>query len=245
MTVTYLRLELLRTYRNIRYLLLTLSIPVILFLVIGGAFDNQRVLGVSGQTWYMINMATFGALGAVLGVGVRIAVERDAGWNRQLRLTPLPPEGYVVGKVIVGMLLALPSLLLVCATGFLTGEVHLAALQWVEVIGLGWVALLPMSAVGVGLGYLARGDTAQAVNGGAVMLLSMFGGVWFPVDDSSPQWLQSVAHVIPTYWITQISRAPLTHDWPAVSGWLVLAAWTFVGIRIAARRYLADDLRAA
>ncbi len=92
MTVTYLRLELLRTYRNIRYLLFTLGIPVILFLVIGGAFDNQRILGVSGQTWYMINMAVFGALGAVLGVGARIAVERDAGWNRQLRLTPLPPR---------------------------------------------------------------------------------------------------------------------------------------------------------
>ena len=131
MTVTYLRLELLRTYRNVRYLVLTLGIPVILFIVIGGAFDGQRILGVSGQTWYMVNMAVFGAFGAVLGVGARIAVERDAGWNRQLRLTPLPPEGYVVGKVVVGMLLALPSLLLVCAAGFLTGEVHLAALQWV------------------------------------------------------------------------------------------------------------------
>jgi ABC-2 type transport system permease protein len=245
MTVTYLRLELLRTYRNIRYLLFTLCIPVVLFLVIGGAFDNQRVMGVSGQTWYMVNMAVFGALGAVLGVGARIAVERDAGWNRQLRLTPLPPQGYVLGKVVVGMLLALPSLLLVCAAGFLTGDVHLTALQWVEVIGLGWVALLPMSAVGVGLGYLARGDTAQAVNGGTVMLMSMFGGVWFAVDDRSPQWLQSVAHVMPTYWITQISRAPLTHDWPTMSGWLVLAAWTLVGVRIAARRYRADDARAA
>ena len=65
MTVTYLRLELLRTYRNIRYLIFTLGIPVILFLVIGGAFGNQQVLGVSGQTWYMINMATFGAFGAL------------------------------------------------------------------------------------------------------------------------------------------------------------------------------------
>jgi ABC-2 type transport system permease protein len=244
MTVTYLRLELLRTYRNIRYLVFTLGIPVILFLVIGGAFDGT-VLGISGQTWYMINMATFGAFGAVLGVGARIAVERDAGWNRQLRLTPLPPQGYVIGKVVVGMLLALPSLLLVCAAGWLTGDVQLSVVQWLQVIGLGWVALLPMSAVGVGLGYLARGDTAQAVNGGVLMLMSMFGGVWFPVDGSSPAWIRTLADVMPTYWITQIARAPLTHDWPRTGGWVVLAAWTLVGIRVAARRYLADDLRAA
>lgn len=244
MTATYLRLELVRTFRNIRYLVFTLGIPVILFLVIGGAFQGD-VLGVSGQTWYMINMATFGALGAVLGVGARIAVERDAGWNRQLRLTPLPPAGYVVGKVVVGMLLALPSLLLVCVAGYLTGDVHLTLAQWGQVVGIGWVALLPMSAVGVGLGYLARGDTAQAVNGGVVMLMSMFGGVWFPIDGSSPAWLRTAAEVVPTYWITQIGRAPLTHDWPQVGGWVVLAAWTLVGARIASRRYLADDVRAA
>ena len=244
MTVTYLRLELLLTYRNTRYLIFTLGIPVVLFLVIGGAFEGS-VFGISGQTWYMINMATFGAFGAVLGVGARIAVERDAGWNRQLRLTPLPPQGYVIGKVVVGMLLALPSLLLVCAAGRLTGDVELSGVQWAQVIGLGWLAVLPMAAVGVGLGYLARGDTAQAVNGGVVMMMSMFGGVWFPVDDSSPAWIRTLADAMPTYWITQIARAPLTHDWPQIGGWLVLAAWTLVGIRVAARRYLADDLRAA
>ena len=40
------------------------------------------------------------------------------------------------------------------------------------------------------------------------MLMSMFGGLWFPLDDSSPQWLQSVAHVMPTYWITRSAARP-------------------------------------
>lgn len=244
MTATYLRLELLRTYRNVRYLIFTLGIPVVLFLVIGNAYGDTRVFGVSAQTWYMLNMAAFGALSAVLGVGARISGERDEGWTRQLRLTPLPPQGYVVGKVVTGMLLALPAIVLVCLAGWSTGDVHLAAGQWAEVIGLGWVALLPMSAVGVGLGYLARGDTAQAANGGVIMLMSMFGGVWFPVDGSSPQWLQTVAHLMPTYWITQIGRAPLTDDWPSAAGWLVLAVWTLAGIRVAARRFRLDDVRA-
>ena len=43
-----------------------------------------------------------------------------------------------------------------------------------------------MAVVGVGLGYLSRGDNAQAVNGGMVMLMSMFGGIWFPIDGSAP-----------------------------------------------------------
>ena len=163
---------------------------MILFLVIGNAFEG-KLFGVSAQTWYMVNMGVFGATGAVLGIGARIADERDRGWNRQLRLTPLPPLGYVMGKVLTGMLVALPALALVCLAGALTGEVHLSTLQWAQVIGLGWLAILPMAVVGVGLGYFSSGDNAQAVNGGTIMLMSMFGGIWFPITAASPQWMQT------------------------------------------------------
>jgi ABC-2 type transport system permease protein len=244
MSGTYLFTELKRTYRNPRYMLFTLGIPLVLFLVIGNAW-NTNIDGVTGQTWYMVNMGMFGSMGAALGIGARIAIERDVGWNRQLRLTPLPAMGYVIGKVITGMLTALPALLLVDLAGALSGKVNLSALQWAEVVGLGWISVLPLAVVGVGIGYLARGDSAQAVNGGLVMLLALFGGLWFPIDASAPQWLQSVAHAMPTYWITTITRAPISHQWPAAGGWLVLLAWAVVAARIAARRYNVDDLRAA
>jgi len=244
MSGTYVFTELKRSYRNPRYMLFTLGVPLVLFLVIGNAWQGD-IGGVSGQTWYMVNMGMFGSMGAVLGVGARIAVERDDGWNRQLRLTPLPALGYVIGKVVTGMLIALPALLLVDLAGALSGNVDLTAVQWAAVIGLGWISVLPLAVVGVGIGYAARGDSAQAVNGGLVMLLALFGGLWFPIDDTAPQWLQSVAHAMPTYWITTITRAPISHQWPAAGGWFVLLAWALVAARIAARRYDADDLRAA
>jgi ABC-2 type transport system permease protein len=240
---TYLRTEIRRAFTTPRYLLFTVGMPLVLFLVIGNAYDGE-VAGVSATTWYMINMGVFGAMGAVLGAGSRIAIERAEGWNRQLRLTPLPPLGYVVGKAVTGMAVALPALVLVCLAGALTGRVHLDPVQWLEIIGIGWLALIPLAVVGVGIGYLARGDSVQAVNGGLVLLLSMFGGLWFPVDNG-PQWLQSVAHLMPTYWIGQITRAPLTSNWPALSGWLVLLVWAVVGARIAAKRYRVDSVRAA
>lgn len=241
MNLAFLRSEILRPLRNPRYLMFTIGIPLVLFLVIGNAFD--RTNGVDGTTWYMINMGVFGAMGAVLGTGARIAAERDAGWNRQLRLTPLTPQAYVVTKVVTSMVIALPSFLLVCAAGRLTGRVHLSLVQWGQLIGLSWLAMLPLAFVGVGLGYAARSDSAQAVNGGLVMLMSMFGGLWFPLDDA-PRWIRSIADGMPTYWIGQISRAPLTHHWPAVGGWLVLAAWAGVALRIASRRYRVDAVRA-
>jgi ABC-2 type transport system permease protein len=243
MATAYVLTELRRSFRNPRYLIFTVLMPVVLFLVIGVNFTD-KVAGVSGTTWYMVNMAVFGATGALLGIGARIAVEREAGWNRQLRLTPLPPMGYVVAKVVTAMLVALTSIVLVCAAGLLTGHVDLDAKQWASVTLLSWIAMLPLAVVGVGLGYLARADSVQAVQGGLILLLSMFGGLWFPVDQA-PQWLQTIAHAMPTYWIGMIGRAPLTHDWPTAGGWIVLAVWAAVGARVAARRYHADELRAA
>lgn len=242
MFLTYLLSEVRRSYRNPRYLLFTIVVPVVLFLLIGGAFDGD-VAGVAAGTWYMVNMGVFGALGAVLGIGSRIAVERDAGWNRQLRLTPLPPLAYVLGKVATGLLVALPALVLVGAAGILTGRVDLGVVQAAEMLGLTWLAVAPMAVVGVGIGYLARGDSAQAVNGGVLMLLSMFGGLWFPIE-ASPAWIRDIAQATPTYWVTVFSRAAITDAWPKALGWLVLAAWAAVGAWIAARRYRVDDLRA-
>ena len=41
----------------------------------------------------MIGLTAFGTMNTVLSTGARIAVERTAGWNRQLRLTPAVGAG--------------------------------------------------------------------------------------------------------------------------------------------------------
>ena len=244
MSMTYLFIELKRSYRNPRYMLFTLGVPLVLFLVIGNAW-NGNIGGVSGQTWYMVNMGMFGSMGAVLGVGARIAD------RARRRLEPAAAADAVAGAGLChrqgrhrhAHRVACPAARRPRGRSDRQGRPH--GPQWVEVVGLGWISVLPLAVVGVGIGYLARGDSAQAVNGGLVMLMALFGGLWFPIDASAPQWLQSVAHAMPTYWITTITRAPISHQWPAAGGWLVLLAWALVAARIAARRYDADDLRAA
>ena len=51
----------------------------------------------------------------------------------------------------------------------------------------------------------------------------MFGGIWFPIDDSAPH-VAAVggARACRRTGSRQITRAPLSHDWPAAGGWLVL-----------------------
>ena len=88
----YIRFELLRTVRNRRFFILSLGFPVVLYFVIAApnrGEDNFGGSGLSAPLYYMVGLAAFGTMNAMLVGRRRIATERTAGWNRQLRLTPL------------------------------------------------------------------------------------------------------------------------------------------------------------
>ena len=58
---------------------------------------------------------------AMLSTGARIASERKAGWNRQLRLTPLPPRDYIRAKLVTAYRVALMSIAVLYGAGSALG----------------------------------------------------------------------------------------------------------------------------
>ncbi|MGW0016198.1 ABC transporter permease, partial [Streptomyces tendae] len=97
-----IRLEITRALRNRKFLFFSVIYPSALFLLIAGSADATSEVdgtGLTLPTFFMVSMASFGALTAVLmGNSERIAKERENGWVRQLRLTALPGRGYVLAK---------------------------------------------------------------------------------------------------------------------------------------------------
>ena len=93
-----------------------IAFPVVFYLlytgVLSGAAADRppRSAGIPWRTYFMVSMATYGAIGAALGGAIVIAQERDGGWARQLRVTPLPSSGYVAGKLVVAYLVTVPAI---------------------------------------------------------------------------------------------------------------------------------------
>ena len=54
---TYLRYEVLRTFRNRRFLIFSLGFPLLLFLLIGGTNRKAHLDGISFPLYYMKGMA--------------------------------------------------------------------------------------------------------------------------------------------------------------------------------------------
>jgi ABC-2 type transport system permease protein len=242
-SLVYTRYELLRTLRNRRFFLLSLGFPLILYFVI--VSPNRHVQnfdgsGISFALYYMIGLASFGTMSAILSSGARIAAERAVGWNRQLRISPLSTGNYFRAKVLTGYMMALISLLALYLAGTSLG-VRLGAGEWLAMTGLILVGLIPFAALGIMIGHLLTPDSIGPAMGGGISLLALLGGTWFPIAGHG--FLHDFAQLIPSYWLVQASHVAVGgHAWPA-KGWIVMLAWTLILSALAGRAYRHDTGR--
>jgi len=237
----YLRYEVLRSFRNWRFLLLALAFPLVLYLVVGTANRHVKFDGIAFPVYFMTAMATLGTMAAVISGSAIIAAERASGWTRQMRITPLPVRTYFRTKVIVGYLRALLTLVLLALAGSALG-VRLPAQGWLTVLGLFLVGLIPFAVLGILLGHLIGADAATPAVGGIVTLFALLGGVYgFQVAKSGPVF--QIIKALPSYWLVQAGKTALGgHDWP-IEGWIVIVAWTVVLVPLAVRVYRRDTSR--
>jgi ABC-2 type transport system permease protein len=244
MSASYLRFELMRTLRNRRVLIFSLAFPLTLYLLIAGPNRNEHNLsgtGISAPLYFMIGLAAFGAINAVLSSAARIAAERTVGWNRQLRITPLTPRQYFRAKVATSYLLAVVSLVALYIAGAALG-VSLSAGNWFHMTWLILVGLIPFAALGILLGHLLTSDSVGPAIGGITALFAFLGGTWFPITGNG--FIAQVAHDLPSYWVVQASRAGLGahHPWTS-HGWAVIVLWSVALIALARRAYQRDTQR--
>jgi ABC-2 type transport system permease protein len=244
MRTAYLGLEAKRALRNPRFLMFTMVFPVVIFVIDVGAFGNGNVPGstTSYAAYLMVSMAAFGAFMAAMNTGARTAVERSAGWQRQLRLTPLKPTGYLIAKGAVGTLVALPPIVLVVLVGMFFEHVHLPVGGWLQVILGVWVATIPFAVLGLLVGQLATSETMQVFTSGLMIVLGFLGGILIPTT-VFPNWMASIAKVLPSYWLADIGHGALLGNTDTGKAVLWLAGWTVVLAFAVVRRYQRDSAR--
>ena len=244
MRTAYLALEAKRALRNPRFLMFTVVFPVVIYVIDVAAFGGGDVKGtnVPYTALLMVSLAAFGGFMAAMNTGARTAVERAAGWQRQLRLTPLKPTGYLVAKAAVGTLVALPPIVLVSLVGILMEHVHLSSGAWAQVVLGAWVATIPFAVLGLLVGQLATAETMQVFTSGLMIVLGFLGGILIPVQ-VFPTWLSNISMVLPSYWLSQIGQGALFGNNDIGKAVIWLAGWTVVFAFAVIRRYQRDSAR--
>jgi ABC-2 type transport system permease protein len=239
-----IKLELTRALRNRRFLFFSVIYPSVIFLLVSNQTGTVDGTGLSVAKYVMVSMASFGALTAVLmGNSERIAKEREGGWVRQLRLTPLPGRGYVLAKTASAAVVSLPSIVMVFLVAAAVKDVRLDAWQWFALTGAIWAGSLVFAALGVAIGYLASGDAVRPISMIVYFGLSILGGLWMP-SSTFPTWLQDIAKWLPTHAYAALGRAIEQSQAPHTQDIAILVAFFLIFAGGAAWLYRKDTLKA-
>jgi ABC-2 type transport system permease protein len=231
--ITYLRLEVLRTLSDKRFLILMTAMPVAMYLLFTNLFGAQQPSSadtLTANVGAMVSMAAFGAIGAALSATApRIAQERTNGWLRQLRTMPIRTRDVITAKVLAAMLVAVPAIVLVDVAAVINHGVHLAVWQWLGIGVCLWTGTATFAALGTLIGFLTEGDSAFGIMYGIYLFLGAVGGLWMP-PSVLPSVLQDISRFLPSNhlarlgWTIAAGHAPHLGDGAIVAAWLILFA---------------------
>jgi ABC-2 type transport system permease protein len=223
----YIWLEAKRQWRNREILIFRLGIPAAIYLILIAAQDTpDRPSGeLPWPTDRMVALAALAAVMSGLASGPSLGEERGNGWLRQLRVTPLRPSAAVVAKIVVAMSFALPAITLVALIGGLTADIALSAGQWLQLIGLMWIATASVAAVGTVIGLTFGAESAQNATTLAFVVLWLLGGIFTPTSQM-PDLLAAVGRSLPSNGIVAVGDSVALGTAIPLSAIAVLAAWT-------------------
>lgn len=229
--LAYAWLEAKRQWRNREALIFRLGLPTAVHLILtatsaeGGTSDAPGLSALPSATGRMVALAALGALISGFAAGPALGEERANGWLRQLRVTPLRPSAAVAAKMVVAMSFALPSIALVVAAAAATEGNTLPWEGWIELIGLMWLATIPLTALGTLIGLTFAAESANAATTLAFLVLWLLGGI-FTSPANMPDALAAVSKALPSYGVVQVGWSSASGDGIPAAALAVLVAWT-------------------
>jgi ABC-2 type transport system permease protein len=240
-SLAYLWLEAKRQWRNRQILIFRLGLPTAIYLILNAANGDTPPTNPGGR---MVAIAALGAVISGLAAGPSLGEERANGWLRQLRVTPLRPSAAVAAKIVVAMSFALPSIALVATAAGMFGDAEgltLGSAQWLQLVGLMWIATTPITAVGALIGLTFGGEATHGATTLAFVVLWLAGGIFTP-PSQMPDALATISRALPSWGVVQVGESVVGGFSLSASALVVLAAWTVGAGALAAlawRRVLA------
>lgn len=235
--IAQIRAELSRTLRNRRFAMVSIALPLILYLVFSKAMKGAQAA--EAAKYILISMTAFSLVGTGINTfGLRLASERNRGWTKVLKVTPMPAWVYLGAKLIVQTLLNLVSVAVLFGAAMLNGTTMPTAV-WLGSAAWLLIGCLPFLALGALIGMALPVETAQPVGNLVYLVLSLLGGLWMDLQ-ALPDWMQQLGKWMPTYrfasgaWNLVLGKAIDWQDAVVLLGYTIL--FVILSIRLERRQ---------
>jgi ABC-2 type transport system permease protein len=218
----------------------TFLLPIVFYLMLGSAYGDDEIEGVSGYQFLLAGMIGYGAAATTFaGLALLLVIRRESGVLKRLRATPLPGHTYiaaVLASIIVIFLLEAVILIALARIAFdVPVPDSLLSLIVVLLLGAGSFA-----ALGVGLTALIRSaEGSSAVVNALYLPVSFISGAFFS-ENTFPEVLRMLGEILPLSHLIRLSRDVIAFDeavWEHLDDVAVVAAWGLVGLLVAVRGF--------
>lgn len=129
---------------------------------------------------------------------------------KQLSLTPLTKMEWLASKVMWYIVLSVASFILMVAVGVAVYGAHVTLTPWI----IPFLILGPtlFASIGMLVGTVSKNPETAGVVGNIVTFPMMFlAGTFFPIS-IMPAWLQSIAHVLPLFYVIEGLNNVMVYD---------------------------------
>jgi ABC-2 type transport system permease protein len=181
----------------------SIAMPVGMFAVFATLFGARSDGPVSGATLMLATFGAFGVISVALTPGIGIAEDRERGWLRVKRVSPVPVRTTLLAKVLASLPVAFGVYAAMSLTALAMGLFDTDAATWLQLGGLLLLGSLPFALLSMAVGFVARGRSAPAIINALFLPMAIGGGLWMPLE-VLPAFVRELAVWLPTYHISQL-----------------------------------------
>jgi len=227
-----MRYEVIRSLRTKAFSLSAIGFPIMFYCLFGLIMNRNENMsaGVSVAKYLLGSYAVFGSLGAaIFGIGIGVAMDRNAGWLELKQASPMPPLAYVLSKCTMAVVFSIIIVSALTVLGITLGHVSLTFAEFAHIALFAAVGAVPFSCLGLAMAFLAPAASAGGIANMIYLPMSFLSGLWMPLR-FLPHILQTIAPIFPTYHLAQLMYAALGAPslGSTVSHWLSLLGFTLV-----------------
>jgi ABC-2 type transport system permease protein len=231
-------------WRNPARAFFTFAFPLMFLVIFTSLLGNGDVplqgTFVNQATYYVAAMAAFSVITACYtNIAIGVSFERDGGILKRTRGTPLPEWAFLGARVIHAVFISILLVVICAAFGALFYDATIpsgAALG--EFLVMLIVGAASFSALGLAITPLIpNADASPAIVNASILPLLFLSGIFIPLGDDAPTWIQWVGRIFPVRHFADGMQAAflgLPFSWSDV---VVVAAWGLAGLLLAARYF--------
>lgn len=226
----YFKSELLLISRKKSYLILSIMLPLVLYLIFTAMLDLPKEYETKFYKEYMFSMATFSLSSfCIMTFPLEMIEDKKIGWAKNLFKTPLSPIYYYAGKVMKLMCMFCIAIIALFLVGGLYRGVEMSVGEWMGSGILLWIGASMFLSIGILISQMKDLQKASAAANILYLGLAIVGGLWFPTDQF-PDWLKEVSYVTPTYNLKELSLSFTTNSGINFESLLILAVYCILFI---------------